>query len=312
MGRPRASSREILAEAASELFLEQGYAATSVGDITTRAGVSRSSFFNYFTSKADVLWAGLDERLDAAIARLARGEDVPAALRGVADGFSPDSLALAIANAAPMGVVDELERERAVRQARLARALAERARRDGRAVLAAEVQAAAAAGAVLAAVWAWAHAGAGRTALAAALDAALAEVPDLGGGVRQLRVVVRADRFDEALAFYRDAVGMPVAATHQDGEARVAILSAGRATLELADPAQIALIDRVETDGDAPSDRIRIGVQVEDAEATAARLAAAGAGVEAAARETPWGSVNARLRGPADLQLTLFQELGDL
>jgi len=30
---------------------------------------------------------------------------------------------------------------------------------------------------------------------------------------------------------------------------------------------------------------------------------------EASARETPWRSLNARLRGPADLQLTLFQEL---
>ena len=37
---------------------------------------------------------------------------------------------------------------------------------------------------------------------------------------------------------------------------------------------------------------------------------AAGAAVEASARETPWRSLNARLRGPADLQLTLFQELG--
>ena len=45
-GRPRASSREVLAEAACELFLEKGYDATSVADITTRAGVSRSSFFN--------------------------------------------------------------------------------------------------------------------------------------------------------------------------------------------------------------------------------------------------------------------------
>ena len=49
-GRPRASSRETLAEAACELFLEQGYEATSVVDIAQRAGVSRSSFFNYFSS----------------------------------------------------------------------------------------------------------------------------------------------------------------------------------------------------------------------------------------------------------------------
>ena len=42
---------------------------------------------------------------------------------------------------------------------------------------------------------------------------------------------------------------------------------------------------------------------------TTAKLEAGGARVEASARETPWRSLNARLRGPADLQLTVFQEL---
>ena len=73
-GRPRASSRETLAEAASELFLEQGYEATSIADITQRAGVSRSSFFNYFSSKSDVLWSGLDARIDTAHDLRAQGE----------------------------------------------------------------------------------------------------------------------------------------------------------------------------------------------------------------------------------------------
>src|SRR6478752_7197706 len=62
-GRPKASSRENIAEAACELFLEQGYEQTSIVDIASRAGVSRSSFFNYFASKSDVLWSGLDERV---------------------------------------------------------------------------------------------------------------------------------------------------------------------------------------------------------------------------------------------------------
>ena len=76
-GRPRASSRETLAEAACELFLERGYEATSIADIATRAGVSRSSFFNYFSSKGDILWAAFDERVDAAIAELASRERRP-------------------------------------------------------------------------------------------------------------------------------------------------------------------------------------------------------------------------------------------
>jgi len=69
-GRPKASSRETLAEAACELFLERGYEATSIADITQRAGVSRSSFFNYFTSKSDVLWSGIDERIGVATTAL--------------------------------------------------------------------------------------------------------------------------------------------------------------------------------------------------------------------------------------------------
>jgi AcrR family transcriptional regulator/uncharacterized glyoxalase superfamily protein PhnB len=314
-GRPRASSRETLAEAASELFLERGYAATSVADITRRAGVSRSSFFNYFGSKSDILWGAFDGRLDRAVASLAEGADVRAAVRGIADDLAPDSLALAVANAEAMGIEDELARERAVRHARLAAAVADRLRRDGAVRLDAEVRAAGIAGAVLAAIWQWADTGSGRTALGAILDRALELVPHPAPppsthGVRQLRVVVAADDFEAALAFYRDAAGMPQrAAFEAEGGARVAILDAGAATLELANAAQVRFIDGVETEGGA-SDPIRIGLEVADARADAARLEASGAVLEAAVRETPWRSLNGRLRGPAGLQLTLFQELG--
>ncbi|OUD85652.1 transcriptional regulator BetI [Clavibacter michiganensis subsp. michiganensis] len=64
-GRPRRSSRATLEEAAAELFLENTYAATTVEQIAQRAGVSRATFFNYFASKADLLWAGLDDTLRA-------------------------------------------------------------------------------------------------------------------------------------------------------------------------------------------------------------------------------------------------------
>src|SRR6478735_3643507 len=64
-GRPRASSRGMLAEAAGELFLEQTYAGTTVDDIARRAGVSRATFFNYFAAKSDLLWLEVDEALDA-------------------------------------------------------------------------------------------------------------------------------------------------------------------------------------------------------------------------------------------------------
>ncbi|MFT4051764.1 MAG: helix-turn-helix domain-containing protein [Microbacterium sp.] len=165
-GRPRATSRETIAEAACELFLERGYARTTVADITNRAGVSRSSFFNYFCSKADVLWGGFDERAAAAVAALAAGGEVVPTLRALVAGFAPDSLALAITNAAAMGLETDLESERALRCGRLARAVSDRLVAGGTPRLAADVRAAGAAGAVLAAVWAWAVAGPGRSDLA--------------------------------------------------------------------------------------------------------------------------------------------------
>lgn len=174
-GRPKASSRETLAEAAVELFLERGYEATSIADIARRAGVSRSSFFNYFPAKGDVLWGALDERLDAAIAALSTADVRTTAdiLSEIADAFAPDNLALAIAHAAAMGIVAELERERAARQLALAGAVSDRARRRGVAPLSADVVGAAYAGAVFSAVWRWADDEPGRTALADLLTLAL-------------------------------------------------------------------------------------------------------------------------------------------
>lgn len=318
-GRPRASSRETLAEAACELFLEKGYDDTSIADIARRAGVSRSSYFNYFASKADVLWAALDERLTELDERLAGDEtpdaaaDVHVAVAAIGHRFAPDSLALALVNSSAMGLVEELEREASLRRSRIARAVSERLRRGGVNRLRADVAGAAFGGAVLAALDAWARDGAGKSDLDRLLDEALDATGSpmrAAGAVRQLRVVVQAPDFDATLAFYRDVVGMPQAEAYEaDGGARVAILDAGRATLELANPAQVSFIDRVETDGGA-SDRIRIALEVGDTAEAVERLGAAGARVEASARETPWRSVNARLRGPADLQLTLFQELG--
>lgn len=319
-GRPRSSSRETLAEAACELFLERGFEQTSISDIASRAGVSRSSFFNYFASKSDILWSALDERiarLEGELERIERADaaaDVRAALERLGVGFAPDSLALALVNTSTMGLVGELEREASVRASRISAAISRRLRAEGGSAIAADVAGAAHGGAVIAAIEAWALQGAGRAPLADSLTLALAAAaPTLPGPIRQLRIVVRADDFDSALAFYRDELGLQERESYEgEGDARVVILAAGAATLELSNPGQIRLIDSVETDGDAPSDSIRVAFEVDDAAGTAERLASAGARVEASPRMTPWRSINARLRAPAGLQVTLFQELGPL
>ncbi|MDG4758310.1 VOC family protein [Micromonospora sp. WMMD710] len=128
--------------------------------------------------------------------------------------------------------------------------------------------------------------------------------------VRQLRLVVEAADYDAAVAFFRDALGLPQeAAFSGEGDARVMILDAGRATLEIANPAQKRMIDEVEV-GRQVAPRLRVAFEVDDAEATTARLVAAGASEIAPPTRTPWNSLNSRLDAPADLQITVFEELG--
>ncbi|MFC7586307.1 VOC family protein [Nonomuraea antimicrobica] len=130
--------------------------------------------------------------------------------------------------------------------------------------------------------------------------------------MRQLRLVVEADDYEAALAFYRDVLGLPEQAAFSSGDgARVAILDAGRATLEIANPAQKVMIDEVEV-GRQVAPRIRVAFEVDDARATADRLVSAGATEVAPPTRTPWESLNARLDAPAGLHITVFQELRTL
>jgi predicted enzyme related to lactoylglutathione lyase len=127
--------------------------------------------------------------------------------------------------------------------------------------------------------------------------------------VRQLRLVVEAEDYEAAVRFYRDVLGLPVEdAFEAPGGAHVTILDAGRATLELANPAQKRYIDEVEV-GRQVAPRMRIAFEVDDAEQVTAELAEAGADVVAPPTETPWRSLNARLDAPAGLHVTVFQEL---
>ena len=89
--------------------------------------------------------------------------------------------------------------------------------------------------------------------------------------VTELRVTLTVEDFGQALAFYRDALGLDELADWSTDAGRVVVLEAGRATLELFDQAQ-----------------------------------AAGADAVAPPVTTPWGDRNARVRAPDGMQLTLF------
>lgn len=124
--------------------------------------------------------------------------------------------------------------------------------------------------------------------------------------VRQLRLVVEAEDYAAAVAFFRDALGLPEqAAFSGEGDARVVILDAGRATLEIANPAQKRMIDELEV-GRQVAPRIRVAFEVDDSRAATDRLVAAGATEIAPPTVTPWHSLNSRLDAPAGLQITLF------
>jgi AcrR family transcriptional regulator len=69
--RKRQQTRERLTRAAMALFLERGFEATTLDDIAAAADISRRSFFHYFASKEDVVFAWQEESTAALIAAVA-------------------------------------------------------------------------------------------------------------------------------------------------------------------------------------------------------------------------------------------------
>lgn len=123
--------------------------------------------------------------------------------------------------------------------------------------------------------------------------------------VTELRLVVTTDDYDTALNFFRDVLGLPVAANYDTESGRATLLDAGRARLELFDARQAAYIDDVEV-GRRVAGHIRIAFEVDDTAASTDAAVRQGATLIAAPTRTPWGSLNARLDAPANLHLTLF------
>ncbi len=95
----------------------------------------------------------------------------------------------------------------------------------------------------------------------------------MGDGVLEMRLVVTAADYDEALAFYRDVLGLTQLAAFDDGAGHVTILDAGRATLELSDVPHAEHIDAVEV-GRRVAGHIRVAFEVPDAAAATDRLVA--------------------------------------
>ncbi|GAA1513851.1 helix-turn-helix domain-containing protein [Agromyces terreus] len=185
-GRPRASSRRTLEDAASELFLEQGYARTTIDQIAQRAGVGRNTFFNYFAAKSDLLWLDADETisalpeiLGAAPHDLAPSSALEHVIVALAARHPHRAVPIALSQREPMATHEEFLAAGLARFLLVARELADFLRRrvvddvDANSVRAAANAAAAAAAT---GAGAWALAGVERGDLTVAVAAAVAPV----------------------------------------------------------------------------------------------------------------------------------------
>src|SRR5574339_1161802 len=124
--------------------------------------------------------------------------------------------------------------------------------------------------------------------------------------VFELRVALTAGDYERLVKFYCDGLGMEPAAIWNNDGGRALMLDMGRATLELFDERQAAVIDELEA-GRRVSGQIRFALQVPDLKAAMERLLAHGATLVHPPVRTPWGDYNVRLQDPEGLQITLFQ-----
>jgi len=182
-GRPTVSSREMLQEAAFELFLEQTYARTTVDQIAQRAGVSRNTFFNYFAAKSDVFWVDLDDslgRLSLCLRDMSvQTEPMQAVLDAlllVARDFGPSRVPWALTQYSLIGGVSELQASAMSRLATQARVLSDFLTGRGVSASVARSVSYATLGAAVAAAQDWASAGVGRGPLEPYLRSAVGPV----------------------------------------------------------------------------------------------------------------------------------------
>jgi AcrR family transcriptional regulator len=174
VGRPKVSSRQMIEDAAAELFIENTYARTTIDQITTRAGVSRATFFNYFGAKSDLLWFEVDRVIDHLREACAEAsvsgnlDSVRDVVLALAADFDERRVPLALTQTEVMGAADEIVQSGLLRiadQSRIFAAFfaARSARHPDDLIV--RTGANALAGAVSAAWITWARAGIGRSPL---------------------------------------------------------------------------------------------------------------------------------------------------
>lgn len=89
-GRKMARTRQAIADAAMQLFLERGFDQVSILKIAAAADVAVQTVYNYFPAKADLVFDEADAIIDDMLAALRQrppGQPAVAALRGYFDSI---------------------------------------------------------------------------------------------------------------------------------------------------------------------------------------------------------------------------------
>jgi AcrR family transcriptional regulator len=82
--RKKQQTRQLIADTARRLFAERGFEGVTVAEVARRADVSEATVFNYFPTKEDLFYSGLEEfeeKLLAAVRDRKPGMSVLAAFR---------------------------------------------------------------------------------------------------------------------------------------------------------------------------------------------------------------------------------------
>lgn len=101
--RKRRQTRERIEQAAMTLFLERGFEATTIEEITEAADVSKRSFFDYFPSKEEVVFAWQDSFADRLMAAIAARPADESAVKTVEEALMATVMASADERAMALG-----------------------------------------------------------------------------------------------------------------------------------------------------------------------------------------------------------------